>query len=218
MRKIKLSISNPFETNPEIKSLEISLAHDLLLNTLVVLIFCAEHGNNIAVLFAKISKRFGLWNIYNSWTIFEENWVHDGFWLKILYCNRFSIMRVCTYNPTRYIIQLNHFVANRRRERKTYRPRCLLLWYLIYDYIAIKIRLTRWRRVTHICVGNLNTIGSDNGLSPGRRGAIIWTNVGMFLIRLLVKFYLKFIHFHSREYIRNCRPRYYGHFVSASMC
>ena len=28
-------------------------------------------------------------------------------------------------------------------------------------------------RVTHICVGNLTIIGSDNGLSPGRRQAII---------------------------------------------
>ena len=28
--------------------------------------------------------------------------------------------------------------------------------------------LTRWGRVTHICVGNSTIIGSDNGLSPGR--------------------------------------------------
>ena len=33
--------------------------------------------------------------------------------------------------------------------------------------------LTHWSRVTHICVGNLAIIGSDNGLSPGRRQAII---------------------------------------------
>ena len=36
--------------------------------------------------------------------------------------------------------------------------------------------------MTHICVGNLTTIGSDNGLSPGRRQAIIWTNAGILLI------------------------------------
>ena len=42
--------------------------------------------------------------------------------------------------------------------------------------------LTHWGRVTHICVGNLITIGSDNGLSPGRRQAIIWTNTGILLI------------------------------------
>ena len=42
--------------------------------------------------------------------------------------------------------------------------------------------LTHWGRVTHICVGNLTIIGSDNGLSPGRRQAITWTNVGILLI------------------------------------
>ena len=42
--------------------------------------------------------------------------------------------------------------------------------------------LTHWDRVTHICVGKLTIIGSDNGLSPGRRQAIIWTNDGILLI------------------------------------
>ena len=43
-------------------------------------------------------------------------------------------------------------------------------------------RLTHWGRVTHICVSKLISIGSDNGLSPGRRQAIIWTNAGLLLI------------------------------------
>ena len=42
--------------------------------------------------------------------------------------------------------------------------------------------LTHWGQVTHICVRKLNIIGSDNGLSPGRRQAIIWTNAGILLI------------------------------------
>ena len=44
--------------------------------------------------------------------------------------------------------------------------------------------LTHWGRVTHICVGNLTIIGPDNGLSPGRRQAIIWINAGILLIGL----------------------------------
>ena len=36
--------------------------------------------------------------------------------------------------------------------------------------------------MTHICVSKLTIIGSDNGLSPGRRQAIIWTNAGILLI------------------------------------
>ena len=44
------------------------------------------------------------------------------------------------------------------------------------------ISLTHWGRVTHICVSKLTIIDSDNGLSPGRRQAIIWTNTEILLI------------------------------------
>ena len=37
--------------------------------------------------------------------------------------------------------------------------------------------------MTHICVGEQTNIGSDKGLSPGWRQAIIWTNAGILLIR-----------------------------------
>ena len=43
-------------------------------------------------------------------------------------------------------------------------------------------QLTHCSRVTHIRVGKLTIIGSDNGLSPGRRQAIIWANAGILLI------------------------------------
>ena len=41
---------------------------------------------------------------------------------------------------------------------------------------AMKL-LTHWGQVTHICVGNLTIIDSDNGLVP-----IIWTNIGILFI------------------------------------
>ena len=37
--------------------------------------------------------------------------------------------------------------------------------------------------MTHVCINKLTIIGSDNGLSPGRHQAIIWTNAGILLIR-----------------------------------
>ena len=65
-------------------------------------------------------------------------------------------------------------------------------FYVCYKYILTGkgtpthflslLALTHWCRVTHICVGNLTIIGSDNGLSPGRHQAITWTNVGILLI------------------------------------
>ena len=36
----------------------------------------------------------------------------------------------------------------------------------------------------HIYVIDLTIIGSDNGLSPGRRQAIIWINVGIYFIEI----------------------------------
>ena len=39
--------------------------------------------------------------------------------------------------------------------------------------------LTHWGQVAHLCVGNSTIIGSDNGLSSGRRQAIILINAGI---------------------------------------
>ena len=44
---------------------------------------------------------------------------------------------------------------------------------------CMNISLTHWGRVTLICISKLIIIGSDNGLSLGRRQAIIWTNAGI---------------------------------------
>ena len=49
----------------------------------------------------------------------------------------------------------------------------------------VDMHLTNSGRGTHISVAELNIIGPDNGLSPGRRQAIIWTNDGILLIGLL---------------------------------
>ena len=62
------------------------------------------------------------------------------------------------------------FFLGGRRDSIEYR------WVRLYR--AVKIS----DRVTHICVSDLTIIGSDNGLSPGRRQVIIWTNVRILLI------------------------------------
>ena len=51
--------------------------------------------------------------------------------------------------------------------------------------------LTHWGRVTHIYVGKLIIIGSDNGLSPDRRQAIIWTNAWLLSIGHLRKYFIE---------------------------
>ena len=51
--------------------------------------------------------------------------------------------------------------------------------------VSFVMSLTHWGRVMHICVSKQTIIGSDNGLSPGRHQAIIWTNAGILLIGTL---------------------------------
>ena len=59
------------------------------------------------------------------------------------------------------------------------------IWALHAHAWVMHAPLTHWGRVTHICVSRQTIIGSDNGLSPGRRQAIIWTNAGILLIGTL---------------------------------
>ena len=50
------------------------------------------------------------------------------------------------------------------------------------SYESVPEQLTHWGHVTHICVGKLTIIYSDNVFSPGRHQAIIWTNAAILLI------------------------------------
>ena len=54
-----------------------------------------------------------------------------------------------------------------------------VIWCHIY---VTKPQRVNWGRVAHICASNLTITGSDNGSSPHRCQAIIWTNVGILLI------------------------------------
>ena len=60
---------------------------------------------------------------------------------------------------------LYHILNSRMRERQ-YKWKTPSKWRT----------LTHWDRGTYTCVGNLTLIGSDNGLSPVRRQAVIWSN------------------------------------------
>ena len=82
-------------------------------------------------------------------------------------------------------------------------------------------KLTLWGRQTQICIGTFTIIRSVNGLSPGRRQAIIRSNAEMFVIghlgRNLREIQLKFINCHSGKCIWKCLQS--GcHFLSAWMC
>ena len=54
-------------------------------------------------------------------------------------------------------------------------------WHTIWHHLCHN-ELTHWGRVMHICVGKLIITGSDNGLSPDQRKAIISANAGLLSI------------------------------------
>ena len=76
--------------------------------------------------------------------------------------------------------------------------------------------------MTHICVSKPTTTGSDNGLSPGRRQAIIWTNAGILLIGPLgtnLSEILSEIHtFSLKEMHLKMSSGEWRPFILASMC
>ena len=81
--------------------------------------------------------------------------------------------------------------------------------------------LTHWGRVTHLCVGKPTIIGSDNGLSPDRRQAIIWTIAGILVIEPLGTNFSEIlirIQIFSFKKMHLKMSAIWRPFVSASMC
>ena len=74
-----------------------------------------------------------------------------------------------------------HFASNRCLNMACRFEGLYYLWCIPAILVVCEL-LTHWGRVPRICVGKLTVIGSDNGLSPGRRQAIIWTNAGILSI------------------------------------
>ena len=106
------------------------------------------------------------------------------------------------YSTTLTLLMIIHMaewphVVYKSRLKIREHPSCKLI-------INIFMILTHWGRVMHLCVGKLTTIGWDNGLSPGRLHAIIWTNAGI-LGTNFNEIFTKFMHFHSKR-IWKCLP------------
>ena len=62
--------------------------------------------------------------------------------------------------------------------------------------------LIHWGRLTHICVSNQTNIGSDNGLSPGRRQTIVWNNAGLLLNTFETNFGEILIEIHTFSFMK----------------
>ena len=104
---------------------------------------------------------------------FNSLWPSDIWWHRSG-STLAQVIACCLMAPGHYLIQSWLIISD-------------VLWHLPNgtgnaDRSVKNIDLTHWGRVTHICINKLTIIGSDNGLMPGRRQAIIWTNDRLLLI------------------------------------
>ena len=89
-------------------------------------------------------------------------------------------------------------------------------------FATYPLHLIHWGRVTYIYIGKVTSIGLDDGLSPGRCQAIIWTNAGILLIWPLgtnfSEIFIKIDTFSLSKMHLKMSSGNGGHFVSVSMC
>ena len=90
---------------------------------------------------------------------------------------------------------------------------------LIYVYLSHTPVLTDCGLMTHKCVSKLAIIVLDNGLSSGRRQAIIWTYAWILLIRPIGtnfnEIWIEIHTCHPGKFIWKCRLENGVHFVLA---
>ena len=120
-------------------------------------------------------------------------------------------------NFSEILIRIHTFSFKKIHLRMSYAS----CWSFCLSPISLNV-LTHWGRVTHICVCKLTTIGSDNGLSPGRGQAIIWTPAGIFLIGPLRTNFSEILiwiqTFSFKKMHLKMSSAEWRQFVSASMC
>ena len=102
-----------------------------------------------------------------SWSLGQPSWTS------------LTWMKAQTMGSWEWILRIHTFLKTRLR------PFSLQEIGLRYNETPTNLgqsTLTHWGRVMHICVSKLTIIGSNNGLSPDRYQAIIWTSVGILFI------------------------------------
>ena len=96
-------------------------------------------------------------------------------WVKTLpvFCNKDTV-RTCITKP--FLNLENQVIHSYGHQVLSVIFTALRAFFYIINYIHY---LTHWGQVTYICISKSTIIVSDNGLSPGRCQAIIWTNAWM---------------------------------------
>ena len=128
---------------------------------------------------------------FNEYTVCILTWISLKFVPKCPIDHMSALLQVMTWRqtadkplPKAILTQFTDTWHELRNEIKSdIFSKSLSCWHIWFIGLGnVTITLTHWGRVTHICVSKLTIIGSDNGLSPGQRQAIIWNNAGLLLI------------------------------------
>ena len=150
--------------------------------SILTIIFCVHDFTNIPALNKLYVMRFcvnlyvfSMINIDYVLKFYQLLWHRDD--IECLHAN-ITLTGLCC---TRW--QVSSYWS---REKWSLYNRVWLHRVHIYDISTYwSLELTHWGRVTHICASQVTIVGSDNGLSPDRRQAIIWTNAEILLIEPL---------------------------------
>ena len=111
--------------------------------------------------------------------IFKRIFFNENIWISFKICLKFVSMGQINNIPA--LVQIMAWC--RPGDKPLSETMMISLPYMVCIYVSLGLNeVTHWGRVTHICVNTNTNIGSDNGLSPGWRQAIIWTNAGILLI------------------------------------
>ena len=104
----------------------------------------------------------------------------ENYFLKVVWYFDWNLTDIFSYRSTDVMSPLVQIIALCRTSNMQL-PEPMMTRLINNQYVYCQ-DLTHWGWVTHICVNKLTIIGSDNGLSPGWRQTIIWTNAGILLI------------------------------------
>ena len=127
------------------------------------------------------------------------------------------IIKIRSLNSLIFIMGILFYLCNENLYTVKMTPLCSDICMFL---TGTKHGLTHWGRVTHICVSKLSILGSDNGFSPGRRQAIIWTNAWLLIGPLGTNFSEILIEIHTFSFKKMHLKMSSGKwqpFVSASM-
>ena len=152
------TINRGLSWNKWLLTLNVSLSPVLEILILMLLLFKCMF-DQIRLMIRKVAKPSKRDNV----CVFQINW-------NLLWNWKDNLRKISFHNRGAFSFNIDD-VTHRRTVQH--------IWGLV---AVCPQALTHWGRMTHICVSKLTITGSDNGLSPERHQAIIWTNAEILLI------------------------------------